>query len=141
MVFSSDVHAKMQPTVYQMLPTTKTNFEKLLHSIRLTRFQKPQLTAIRFSLLQVCICCVIYTFFSVVLTGCYMFNFDLFYDKFSLKLRANSRNNSQHWQTTCNRVFKRTQHVPSNNVESVCTGLKDSYMRSGPVTIISVSDV
>ena len=26
--------------------------------------------------------------------------------------------------TTCNRVCKRTQHVPSNNVASVCTGRK-----------------
>ena len=34
------------------------------------------------------------------------------------------RNNSQQHATTCNRVWKRTQHVTSNNVASVCTGLK-----------------
>ena len=32
------------------------------------------------------------------------------------------RNNSQQ-HATCNRVCQRTQHVTSNNVESVCTGL------------------
>ena len=32
-------------------------------------------------------------------------------------------NNSQQYATTCNRVCKRTQHVTSNNVASVCTGL------------------
>ena len=34
------------------------------------------------------------------------------------------RNNKQQHPTTCNRVWKRTQHVTSNNVASVCTGLK-----------------
>ena len=34
------------------------------------------------------------------------------------------RNNTQQHPTTCNRVCKRTQHVTSNNVGSVCTGLK-----------------
>ena len=33
------------------------------------------------------------------------------------------RNNTQQYPTTCNRVCKRTQHVTSNNVASVCTGL------------------
>ena len=33
------------------------------------------------------------------------------------------RNNSQQHPTTCNRVCKRTQHVTSNNVASVCMGL------------------
>ena len=33
------------------------------------------------------------------------------------------RNNTQHHPTTCTRVWKRTQHVTSNNVASVCTGL------------------
>ena len=31
------------------------------------------------------------------------------------------RNNTQQHPTTCNRVCKRTQHVTSNNVASVCT--------------------
>ena len=34
------------------------------------------------------------------------------------------RNNTQQHPTTCNRVCKRTQNVTSNNVASVCTGLK-----------------
>ena len=34
------------------------------------------------------------------------------------------RNNKQQHPTTCNRVWKRTQHVTSNNVSSVCTELK-----------------
>ena len=33
------------------------------------------------------------------------------------------RNNTQQHPTTCNRVCKQTQHVTSNNVASVCTGL------------------
>ena len=33
-------------------------------------------------------------------------------------------NLAQQHPTTCNRVWKRTQHVTSNNVVSVCTGLK-----------------
>ena len=33
------------------------------------------------------------------------------------------RNNTQQHPTTCNRVSKRTQHVTSNNVAFVCTGL------------------
>ena len=33
------------------------------------------------------------------------------------------RNNSQQHATSCNRVYKRTQHVTSNNVASICTGL------------------
>ena len=33
------------------------------------------------------------------------------------------RNNTQQHPTTCNRVCKRTQHVTSNNVASVCSGL------------------
>ena len=32
------------------------------------------------------------------------------------------RNNTQQHPTTCNRVCKRTQHVTSNNVASVCNG-------------------
>jgi len=32
-------------------------------------------------------------------------------------------NNTQQHPTTCNRVSKQTQHVTSNNVASVCTGL------------------
>ena len=34
------------------------------------------------------------------------------------------QNNKQQHPTTCNRVCKRTHHVTSNNVASVCTGLK-----------------
>ena len=34
------------------------------------------------------------------------------------------RNNTQQHPTTCNRVCKRTQHVTSNNVAPVCTGLE-----------------
>ena len=86
-----------------MLPTTKMNFEKLLHSVTilftidiffrtavlrklfdfrfsykhcnfshvclLVKMASQTVTrsiAIRFSLLQVCICCVIYTLFSVM---------------------------------------------------------------------------
>ena len=33
------------------------------------------------------------------------------------------RNNSQQNATTCNRLCKRTQHVTSNNVATVCAGL------------------
>ena len=33
------------------------------------------------------------------------------------------RNNTQYHPTTCNRLCKQTQHVTSNNVASVCTGL------------------
>ena len=33
------------------------------------------------------------------------------------------RNNSQQHATTCNRLYKRTQHVTSNNVATVCAGL------------------
>ena len=33
------------------------------------------------------------------------------------------RNNTQQHPTTCNKLCKRTQHVTSNNVASVCTGL------------------
>ena len=33
------------------------------------------------------------------------------------------RNNSQQHATTCNRVCKRTQHMTTNNVASVCKGL------------------
>ena len=33
------------------------------------------------------------------------------------------RNNSQQHATTCNRVWKRTQHMTTNNVASVCKGL------------------
>ena len=39
------------------------------------------------------------------------------------------RNNTQQHPTTCNRVCKRTQHVTSNNVASVCTGLKLTLWR------------
>ena len=35
------------------------------------------------------------------------------------------RNNKQQHPTTCNKVYKRTQHVTSNNVASVCTGLNN----------------
>ena len=38
------------------------------------------------------------------------------------------RNNTQQHPTTCNRVCKRTQHVTSNNVASVCTGLQSSIV-------------
>ena len=34
------------------------------------------------------------------------------------------RDNTQQHPTTCNRECKRTQHVTSNNVAPVCTGLK-----------------
>ena len=34
-----------------------------------------------------------------------------------------ARNNSQQHLTTCNGVCKRTQHLTSNNVASVCVGL------------------
>ena len=33
------------------------------------------------------------------------------------------RNNYQQHATTCNRLYKRTQHVTSNNVATVCAGL------------------
>ena len=39
------------------------------------------------------------------------------------------RNNTQQHPTTCNRVCKRTQHVTSNNVASVCTGLMNGTRR------------
>ena len=39
------------------------------------------------------------------------------------------RNNTQQHPTTCNRVCKRTQHVTSNNVGSVCTGLKTKSIK------------
>ena len=44
------------------------------------------------------------------------------------KLCATTRKNI--CGTTCNRVWKRTQHVTSNNVASVCTGLKAACKRT-----------
>ena len=44
-------------------------------------------------------------------------------------------NNSQQHITTCNRVCKRTQHVTSNNVASVCMGLY------GPETQTNKSEI
>ena len=40
--------------------------------------------------------------------------------------RFQTHNNTQHHAITCKRVCKRTQHVSSNNVASVCTGLNVS---------------
>ena len=40
-------------------------------------------------------------------------------------------NFTQQHPTTCNRVCKRTQHVTSNNVTSVCTGLYIFYWMGG----------
>ena len=42
-------------------------------------------------------------------------------------------NNTQQHPTTCNRVYKRTQHVTSNNIASVCTG---RYNAVGVVRIL-----
>ena len=39
------------------------------------------------------------------------------------KLRSTTPNITQPHATTCNRVCRRTQHVTSNNVASVCTGI------------------
>ena len=44
------------------------------------------------------------------------------------------RNNTQQHPTTCNRVCKRTQHVTSNNVASVCTRLN---VMSGASLVLS----
>ena len=41
------------------------------------------------------------------------------------------RNNSQQHAITCNRVCKRTQHMTTNNVASVCKGLKRLYKHNG----------
>ena len=38
------------------------------------------------------------------------------------------RNNTEQHPTTCNRVCKQTQHVTSNNIASVCTGLQSSIL-------------
>ena len=38
------------------------------------------------------------------------------------------RNKMQQHPTTCNGVCKRTQHVTSNNVASVCMGLKNKQL-------------
>ena len=43
------------------------------------------------------------------------------------------RNNSQQHATSCNRVCKRTQHVTSNNVASICTGLN---LSSAPILLV-----
>ena len=43
------------------------------------------------------------------------------------------RNNSQQHATSCNRVCKRTQHVTSNNVASICTGLN---LPSAPILLV-----
>ena len=43
------------------------------------------------------------------------------------------RNNSQQHATSCNRVGKRTQHVTSNNVASICTGLN---LSSAPILLV-----
>ncbi|CAH3172383.1 unnamed protein product, partial [Porites evermanni] len=48
------------------------------------------------------------------------------------------RNNSQQHATSCNRVCKRTQHVTSNNVVSVCTGLN---LPSAPILLVVKYDV
>ena len=39
---TASLKKNVSQALYQMLPTTKMNFEKLLHSVRLTRFQNPQ---------------------------------------------------------------------------------------------------
>ena len=54
------------------------------------------------------------------------------------------RNNYQQHATTCSRVYKRTQHVTPNNVESVCTGLncKMGYsMTNSPRSIYENSNM
>ena len=43
------------------------------------------------------------------------------------------RNNSQQHATSCNRVYKRTQHVTSNNVAFVCMGLN---LPSAPILLV-----
>ena len=43
------------------------------------------------------------------------------------------RNNSQQHATSCNRVCKRTQHVTSNNVASICKGLN---LSSAPILLV-----
>ena len=46
-------------------------------------------------------------------------------------------NNTQQHPTTCNRVCKRTQHVTSNNVASVCTGLNAFSQRENILRALS----
>ena len=46
--------------------------------------------------------------------------------------RQTLRNNSQQHATTYNSVCKRTQHMTTKNVASVCKGLKRLYKHNGP---------
>jgi len=46
------------------------------------------------------------------------------------------RNNTEQHPTTCNRVCKRPQHVTSNNVASVCTGL---YREDKPKRLFKIT--